>query len=96
MRPLAVLLGIVMGSTFSIALTLVMIGAVFLLMPEDSARISVERLPLIKAFLVSASLTAVAACSFYGELRARRWRLATHAVLIVLLAGAAWLYWPER
>ena len=96
MRPLALLLGIVMGSTFSIALCLAMTGAVFLLMPEDSSRIAVERAPLAKAFILSSVLTAVAAFSFYGELRDRRWRIGVHAGLLVLMAVTAWMYWPQQ
>ncbi len=95
MRPLALLLGIVMGSTFSIALCLAMTGAVFLLMPEDAGRIAVERAPLTRAFLLTSVLTAFAAFSFYGELRDRRWRIAPHLGLLAALAVAAWMYWPD-
>jgi len=95
MRPFAVLLGIVMGSTFSIALCLAMTGAVFLLMPDDAGRISIERAPLVKGFLLTSILTAFAAFSFYGELRVRRWRIAPHFGLLAMLAVAAWMYWPE-
>jgi hypothetical protein len=95
MRPLALLLGIVMGSTFSIALCLAMTGAVFLLMPEDAGRIAVERAPLAKAFALTTILTILAASSFYGELRVRAWRLATHAGLAIAFVIAGWIYWPD-
>ena len=40
MRPLVVLLGIVMGSTVSIAAALLLTGVVFLLLPESGARVA--------------------------------------------------------
>jgi hypothetical protein len=94
MRPLAVLIGIVMGSTVSITLGLVMTAVVFLLLPEHRDRLAVEEGPLARAFLLSLALSAVAACSFYGEIRGRRWRLAAHAGLVALTCTAAWVYWP--
>ena len=75
MRPLVVLLGIVMGSTVSIAVALLLTGVVFLLLPEYGARLAEERNPLLTACLLSVLLAAAAAASFYGELRARSWRL---------------------
>ena len=45
MRPLVVLLGIVMGSTVSIAVALLMTGLVFLLLPEYGERLADESGP---------------------------------------------------
>ena len=95
MRPLVVLLGIVMGSTVSIAVALLLTGVVFLLLPEYGARLAEERGPLLAACLLSVLLAAVAAASFYGELRARGWRYSAHAGLAVMLAVALWTYWPK-
>ena len=69
MRPLVVLLGIVMGSTVSIAVALLLTGVVFLLLPEYGERLAEERSPLLVACLLSVLLAGVAAASFYGELR---------------------------
>ena len=60
MRPLVVLLGIVMGSTVSIAVALLLTGVVFLLLPEYGARLAEERGPLLVACLLSVILAAVA------------------------------------
>ena len=95
MRPLVVLIGIVMGSTVSIAVVLLMVGVVFLLMPESAGRLEEERRPLLIACAVLLPLAGAAAASFYGELRERRWRMAAHGALLALLAVAAWTYWPE-
>jgi hypothetical protein len=96
MRPLVVLLGIVMGSTVSIALAMLLTGVVFLLLPEYGARLAEERNPLLLACLLSVSLAAVAATSFYGELRTRSWRYGAHGALLVMLALALWTYWPKK
>ena len=69
MRPLVVLLGIVMGSTVSIAAALLMTGLVFLLLPGYGERLADERAPLMVACALSVILAGVAATSFYGELR---------------------------
>jgi hypothetical protein len=95
MRPLVVLLGIVMGSAVSIALGLLMTGTVFLLLHDSDSRLADESRPLMATCVVSVLLAAVAAASFYGELRQLRWRLAAHAVLVAGLAFAVWTYWPK-
>jgi hypothetical protein len=95
MRPLVVLLGIVMGSTVSIAAALLLTGVVFLLLPEYGTRLAEERNPLITACLLSVLLAAIAATSFYGELRTRSWRYAAHGALLLMLAFALWTYWPK-
>jgi len=96
MRPLVVLLGIVMGSTVSIATALLLTGVVFLLIPEYGARLADERVPLILACLLSVLLAGVATMSFYGELRVRRWRYGAHVGLALVLTLALWMYWPKK
>jgi hypothetical protein len=96
MRPLVVLLGIVMGSTVSIAAALLMTGTVFTLMPAYADRLADERAPLVLACSLSVVLAGVASTSFYGELRTRRWRYAAHVGLTLMLAVALWTYWPKK
>lgn len=95
MRPLVVLLGIVMGSTVSIAAALLLTGLVFLLLPEYGERLADEKRPLLAACLISVFLAALAATSFYGELRTRTWRFAAHGALALVLALVLWIYWPK-
>jgi hypothetical protein len=96
MRPFVVLLGIVMGSTVSIAVALMMTGVVFLLLPEYAARLAEEKSPLWTACLLSVFLAAFSAASFYGEVKTLRWRFAAHAALLVMLILSLWTYWPRR
>ena len=95
MKPLTVLLGIVLGSAAALAVSLTMTGIVFLLLPEYSARLGPEKMPLLTALAWSWSLTLAAAASFVGELKARAWRRAAQVVELVVLAGLAWRYWPR-
>jgi cytochrome bd-type quinol oxidase subunit 2 len=85
-----------MGSTVSIALGLLMTGAVFLLLHDSDSRLADESRPLMATTLVSVLLAAVAAASFYGELRQRRWRVIAHLALLAGLAFAIWTYWPRK
>jgi hypothetical protein len=96
MRPLVVLLGIVMGSTVSIAAALLLTGLVFLLLPEYGERLADEKRPLLAACLISVFLAAVAATSFYGELRTRSWRYPVHGALVLALTLVLWTYWPKQ
>ena len=95
MRPLAVLLGIVMGSTVSLAVGLAMTYIVFLFMPQHADRLAAEKAPLLKAILLFTLLSAAAAASFYGEIRIRRWRPLAMAAMVALLGVAVWTYWPR-
>jgi len=95
MRPLVVLIGIVMGSTVSIAAALLLTGVVFLLLPEYAERLADESKSLATACLLSVLLAGVAATSFYGELKGRSWRFAAHGALLVALTVALWTYWPK-
>jgi hypothetical protein len=96
MRPLVVLLGIVMGSTVSIAAALLMTGTVFLLLPEYGPQLADERGPLLVACLLSLVLAGIAFASFYGELRSRSWRIPAHGALVVMMTIVLWTYWPKK
>jgi hypothetical protein len=85
-----------MGSTVSIAAALLMTGVVFLLLPEYGARLADERGSLGVACLLSVALAAIAATSFYGELRSRAWRYAAHLGLSLGLVAVLWTYWPRK
>jgi cytochrome bd-type quinol oxidase subunit 2 len=85
-----------MGSAVSIALGLLMTGAVFLLLNDSDSRLADESRPLMATTLVSVLLAAVAAASFYGQLRQRRWRYLAHAALLAGMAFAGWTYWPRK
>ena len=75
---------------------LAMTLAVFLLIPDQAARVGEEMGPLARSFAGMLALAVVAAASFYGELRSLRWRYLAHAALVFSLILTGWLYWPSR
>ena len=96
MRPLAVLLGIVMGSTVSVAIGLAMTLVVFLFLPEHGSRVDEEFAPLLRALGTTLLLAATAVASFYGELRTLAWRRSAQALLVVLLVAVTFVAIPQR
>jgi hypothetical protein len=95
MRPLAVLLGIVMGSAVSIALGLVLTWIVLLLLPEARDRWANEQGPLLQALGLTLLLASASAASFYGEIRERGWRRGVQTGLVAILLLIGWVYWPR-
>lgn len=95
MRPLAVLIGIVMGSAVSLAVGLALTWVVFLFLPDQEARLAPERGPLMQAVALFTVMAAMAATSFIGELRRRPWRPVAHLGLVATLGVAIWVYWPR-
>jgi hypothetical protein len=91
---LTVLLGIITGSAVALAVALGMTGIVFLLLPEYSARLAPEQMPLLKGLAWSWSLALVSAASFVGELKSRPWRRPAQYLLLLILALLAWRFWP--
>jgi predicted membrane protein len=94
MRPMAVLMGIITGSAVALTVSLTMSAIVFFLLPEYSARLAPERLPLLRGLLWSWSLVAVGGASFVGELRHWRWRYAAQLALAAMLLALGIIYWP--
>jgi len=94
MRPLTILLGIVMGSTVSLAVGLLGTWIVILFLPKDAERFAPEHAALLKAIALFTALAIASACSFYGDLRSRTWRPMAYVVSLVLLATTIWVYWP--
>lgn len=95
MGPLAMLLGIVLGSAVSITLALVLTLVVFLFLPEFAPRIAEEFPPLIETLAVTGVLAVLAASAFYGELRERSWRRVSQGVLLGYLLLIGWQIWPQ-
>jgi hypothetical protein len=95
MRPLAVLLGIVMGSAVALFGGLVLTYLVFLLLPEFRDELSAEFTPLLQAIAWAAMLAAASVAGFLGEIRRRAWRHTAQVATVVALIGIGWRYWPS-
>ena len=94
MRPLALLLGIALGSAVSLFVGLSMTAVVLLLLPEFKDDFAGEWRPLMIGIGSTFVLTAIAAASFVGELKGWRWRRAAQGLLAVAIAALLWRYWP--
>ncbi|MEQ1800356.1 MAG: hypothetical protein ABL989_00390 [Gammaproteobacteria bacterium] len=94
MQPLTVVLGIVLGSVFSIAFGLAIVWLIFGLRQGEDSRFALELPELARATVLFSLVTVVSAFAFLGSLRATTWRLWPLLVLIVGLAGIGFYYWP--
>jgi hypothetical protein len=95
MRPLTVLIGIVLGSSVSIALGLGMVLIVFLILADERPQLRDEFSPLLLAVALFTALSALAMAAFLGTLRQRSWRHLAVAGLCGGLLLVGWVYWPR-
>lgn len=89
MRPAAVILGFVLGSSAAIAFSLFGTVIVFLFLRSEHPQLEAELAPLLTSAGLFAVLTVVAAISFYGQIKARAWRHAALLALLLLLIAVA-------
>ena len=94
MKPFTVILGIALGSVFSIAFSLAGVLLVFWVLQDESPRFRNEMPELARSTLIFTALTVAAAFSFIGTLKQRSWRYATLLALWLGLAATGWYYWP--
>ena len=95
MRPAVVVLGFVLGSAAAITFALAGTTIVFITLRSEYPRLEDELLPLLTNVGLFSLLTLAASSSFYGELKERPWRrVALAALVVVLVAVAAYLAWP--
>ena len=95
MRPLTVLLGIIMGSSVAMGVSLAMTAIVFVLLGDYSTRIQHEGGPLLRGLLWSWTAVAISVAAFYGELRQRPWRAWAKSAVLALVLGAGLFFWPR-
>jgi threonine/homoserine/homoserine lactone efflux protein len=95
MRPSVVLLGFVLGSAVAITFALFGVAVVFTWLQPEYPRLDSEMSTLWGTLGMFAVLTGVAAASFYGQLRARPWRRAAVAVLLLGIGAVGWFHWPR-
>ncbi len=95
MTPLAVLMGILMGSAVTITVGLALVLIVFLLMSHDYPALARETAPLLKSFFLFLALAFVSSYAFMGVLRLRPWRFWAVGATALTVAALAWHYWPR-
>jgi hypothetical protein len=95
MRPLTVLIGIIMGSSVSIALGLAMVLIVFLILLGERPELRAEFRPLMLGIVLFTTLSALSVAAFVGSVRQRPWRRMAMAGLWSALLVIGWIYWPR-
>jgi len=95
MRPFTVVLGILLGSLFSISFSLLVVLLIFWILQDEAPRFTEELPELVRSTLIFSVLTAFAAFGFAGTIRVHAWRYASLTLLWAGLLGTAIYYWPE-
>jgi len=95
MQPFTVVLGVILGSLFSIAFSLAVVLLVFWILRNDHPRFDAEMPELFRATLIFIGLALLAGFGFVGTLRERSWRYAFLAALWAGLVAMGWYYWPD-
>ena len=95
MRPAVVLVGFVLGSAVGITFSLFGVLVVYVVLGAEYPRFAAEVGVLLTHLALFATLAAVAAVTFYAELRHFAWRIVTRVVLLSVLASLVAFYWPK-
>lgn len=90
-----VLLGFVLGSAGAITFGLLGVAIVFTWLLPDYPRLESELPTLWRSLGMFAALTGVAALSFYGQLRLKRWRSVPTGLLLLGICTVGWILWPR-
>lgn len=94
MRPLSAVTLIILGSSFAITFSLTAVIIVVLVLGDEYPRLQHEFDPLLESLLVFLGMTAIAAASFYTQVKnhaARHW---AQAAMWLALVGVGYYYWP--
>jgi hypothetical protein len=96
MTPLAVLIGIIMGSAVTIAIGLAMVVVVFLSLGAEQPDLTREYGHLMASFSLFFVLSMISSYAFVGVLRERPWRWRAQAGMWLVVAGLVAYYWPRK
>lgn len=92
MRPITVIVGIVLGSSVAITLSLGVVLLIYLLIGDPRMQREIPVLGLNTGLFTA--FTAIAGAAFYGSLTGKAWRWWALAALAAALAGLIVYYWP--
>ncbi len=94
MRPLSAVTLIILGSSFAITFSLTAVIIVVLVLGDEYPRLQDEFDPLLESLLVFLGMTAIAAASFYTQVKNHAARYWAQAAMWLALAGVGYYYWP--
>lgn len=94
MRPLTVITGIILGSSFSISFSLAAVMVIFLVLGDEHPRLNHEIKPLLGSFAIFTIMTAISALSFYALLKDHVARWPAQFVMWAVVIATGLYYWP--
>ena len=94
MRPLTAVTLIILGSCFSISVSLAAVLVVVLVLGGEYPRLQREFEPLLSSFVLFVVMTAVSAASFYSLIKKHRLRFWAQAAMWLGLLVTGAYYWP--
>jgi len=94
MQPLAVVTGILLGSSLAISLGLAVVAFLFFLLGDDYPQLATEFRPLLESTGLFVTQTALCAWGFIGLIKHRPWRWYAQAAMWVGLCLILLYYWP--
>ncbi len=95
MPPLAIITGILLGTSASIGAGLTVVLFLFFLLSDQHPRLAAEYPALIESTAIFLIMTAICAISFLGLVRRWRWRWLAQAAMWSGLALTVVHYLPE-
>lgn len=94
MRPMAMVTGVILGSSVAIALGLAVVAAIYLLIGADEPAMQRELPALGRNTVIFLFVSGLAATAFRGEIKAARWRWVSRLALVTALGAVTMHYWP--
>ncbi len=95
MRPLAVLIAIVFGSTAAISFGLVATLIVLFILKDNHPEFGGELKPLMLNSGLFLVLLAASGASLYANLKTLHWRWLAFGAMCLVLVGTGFLLWPQ-
>lgn len=93
-RPIAVITGILLGSSVSITVSLAAVIVIFLVLGAEYPRLAYEFDALLESELIFLGLTAISSLSFFTLLKEHWSRWWLQGALWVSLAAVGAYFWP--
>lgn len=91
---MAMVTGVVLGSSVAIALGLAVVAVIYLLIGADEPAMQRELPALGRNTAIFVVFSGIAAWAFRGEVVSARWRWGSRAALATALIGLVIHYWP--
>ena len=94
MQPLAIITGILLGTSAAIAIGLSVVLMLFFILADDHPRLASEFGALATSTFIFVLLTTLCATSFFATVRNTSWRLIAQACMWVGLTSVVLYYLP--